>query len=807
MSQPFRAAIRDMVEFVLRHGDLNRGAAWGVDPGEAIRIHQEVQSSRPDGYQREVPIQYQVANDDVTLNLSGRIDGVWKRPDGVVIEEIKTVPEIKNAPVDGDPIHWAQAQLYAFIYAQQNFLDSVRVRLTYVSADTGERHELEFLFTLAQLETAFNTVVNAYLDWAARVVRFREERDESLQKASFPFDTLRPGQEQIVKSVRNAILERSRLFLQAPTGLGKTMGVMFPAIQALGTNETDKIYFLTARNTGHQAAEQALAQMHDQGCRFKALTLTARQKICSNDPANCGPDTCDRAQGHFDRINKALTALFEQDVLSRQIVEQIAKDFRVCPFELGVEAAIWADIIIGDYNYVFDPTASLKRSGPAVFKRSVCLIDEAHNLVDRAREMLSAEIRLSQCREMEKIIKDRWPDAAKGLSLICKWFKEEAKQHPGNERAWEAPDSLGKIIPLVNDFLESIENHLSDQNTPWPPELADQYFDLAGFRRTAAAFNDGHTAFFERDGRDLRYRLFCLDPSDTVRRALPRQGATIFFSATLSPIEYYQDVLGGQDKADQITLPSPFPPDHLGLWVADGISTLYRQRNQTKREVVEAITALVQAKPGRYMVFMPSHSYMNAIWAEYSVQNPEMETVVQTRTMLDDERQRFLDCFESGADTSLVGFAVMGGIFGEGVDLCGDRLSGAVVVGLGLPALSPERQLIRHYFDDRGDRGYDYAFLYPGLCRVFQAVGRVIRSDTDQGAVLLIDPRFSEDRINELFPEHWRPNFVNSRNELAETISAFWMDQERNCQTAISPAPAPRHPDLAQLPAVSVRKP
>ena len=779
MSRAFTAAIRDMVEFVLRRGDLHRGAVLGVDPGDAIRIHQEVQSSRPDGYQREAPVQYQVETDEVTLNLGGRIDGVWERSDGVVIEEIKTVADIKDAPADGDPVHWAQAKIYAFIYAQQNRLDTVGVRLTYVSADSGARHELEFLFTRDQLEAAFNTVVGEYLKWAAQVFRFRTERDASLREAVFPYDSMRPGQEQIIQAVYNAIRERNRLFLKAPTGLGKTMGVLFPAVKALGTHEVDKVYFLSARNTGHQAAEQALMHMHDRGMKFKALTLTARQKICPNDPAQCGPGTCDRAQGHFDRINKALAAFFDQGLLTRPIVEQIAEEFRVCPFELGLDAAVWADIIIGDYNYVFDPATSLKRSGPAVFRRSACLIDEAHNLVDRARDMLSAEIRLSQCRALENLVKEHWPDTATRLSVIRKWFKEEAKQHSGTEKAWEAADCLNKIIPLAGVLLESIENHLSDGNALWSPELTDQYFDLIGFRRTASIFGTGHTAFFEREGRDLRFRLFCLDPSEAVRKALPRQGASIFFSATLSPIEYYQDILGGRDKAEQSSLPSPFPSAHLGLWVADGISTLYRHRSQTKHEVVEAINALVRAKPGRYMVFLPSHEYMNAIWAEFSILNPDLETVVQSRAMSDNERQRFLDRFERDSQISLVGFAVMGGIFGEGIDLCGDRLSGAAVVGLGLPALSAERQLIRQYFDDRGDRGYDYAFLYPGLCRVFQAVGRVIRSEADRGAVLLIDPRFREDRLTDLFPEHWRPVFTDSSNGLAEAMSLFWANQEQ----------------------------
>ena len=768
--------MRDLVAHMLRSGDLSFEFLSSARPVDAIRIHQKIQQSRPPNYRAEVAVSHQIETELFKLTIGGRIDGIYRDSDGVLIEEIKTTTRSLDYFEDHEnPIHWGQVKTYAYIYALDQDLEAIDAQLTYFQVDTGEIRNFKKHFSLTELEAFFQDLVANYLQWAQTIVRWEVWRDESIRKLQFPFGDYRPGQREMAVGVYRTIKNNGQQLIQAATGIGKTMAAIFPAVKALGEGLTTKIFYLTARTTGRFAAEYALDELRNARLKLKSLTITAKDKTCFKPDSACNPEECEFARGHFDRINGALSDMFDQDAFTRLAVEQVARDHRVCPFEFALELSLWADCIICDYNYAFDPRVYLRRffleeSGEYTF-----LIDEAHNLVDRSRDMFSAEIFKQPLLDVRRSIRKDLPHIYKSLGKINSWMIKARKKCEESATARHEKEAPEDLFPLLRGFLRITERWLSRNiKTPFREELLDLFFAISGFIRVAEQYDDSYVTCFEKIKKDVKLKLFCLDPSIQLGNALTRCKAAVFFSATMTPMDYFTKILGCDASAAALILPSPFPGENLKLFVYDRISTLYRHRDNTKEQVSQAISSLVSQKTGNYLIFFPSYEYMTMVFEAFQSDGPDGEVIIQAPGMSEHEREEFLNRFAKENHQSLIGFAVMGGIFGEGIDLVGDRLSGAVVVGVGLPGISLEKELIRDYFAAHHNAGFEYAYQYPGINRVLQAAGRVIRTETDRGVVLIIDQRYGTHRYRSLLPAEWRPVKVRSGEQLAEDLHRFW---------------------------------
>ncbi len=776
MKKELKIAVRDLVGHVLRSGDLSFEFLSSARPVDAIRIHQKIQQSRPKNYSAEVAVSHQIETDLFKLTIGGRIDGIYHESDGVLIEEIKTTTRSLDYFKDHEnPIHWGQVKTYSYIYALDQDLDAINAQLTYFQVDTGKIQNFKKHFTLTELEVFFQDLVANYLQWAETVVRWELLRDKSIRKLQFPFGNYRPGQREMAVDVYRTIKNNGQQLIQAATGIGKTMAAIFPAVKAMGEGLTAKIFYLTARTTGRFAAEYALDELRNARIKLKSLTLTAKDKICFKPDSACSPEECEFARGHFDRVNGALSDMFHQDAFTRIAMEQVARDHRVCPFEFALELSLWADCIICDYNYAFDPRVCLRRffleeSGEYTF-----LIDEAHNLVDRSREMFSAEIYKQPCLDVRRSIHKELPHIYKSLGKINSWMIKARKKCEESGPARHEKEAPEDLFPLLRGFLRITERWLSRNiKTPFREELLDLFFTISGFLRMAEHYDDSYVTCFEKIKKDVKLKLFCIDPSTQMGSALTRCKAAVFFSATMTPMGYFKKILGCDASATGLILPSPFPGENLKPFVYDRISTLYRDRDNTKEQVSQAISTLVSQKTGNYLIFFPSYEYMMMVFEAFQSDCPDGEVIIQAPGMSENEREEFLNRFSRENHQTLVGFAVMGGIFGEGIDLVGERLSGAVVVGVGLPGISLEKELIRNYFDGHHNAGFEYAYQYPGINRVLQAAGRVIRTETDRGVVLLIDQRYGTHRYRSHFPGEWDPVKVQSREQLTQALQKFW---------------------------------
>ncbi len=775
-----RTSVRNLVEFVLAEGDLVSGGFQPPDRAAlGVRGHRRVQQARPEGYQAEVPVSYVVESDGLRLEIFGRIDGLLLGDEGLILEEIKTVTADLALVAGDNPLHWGQAQCYAYIYGVQHGLAEITVRLTYYHLDTRQVKTFERRLTLAELEEFFTGLVTAYLEWLKKLIARRERRDVSIAGLEFPYPAYRPGQRELAVAVYKTIGAGGRLFAQAPTGIGKTVATLFPAIKAIGRGLAARIFYLTAKTSGRLVAEQTLADLAGAGLRLKSVTLTARDKVCFCVAAGIDPVDCIYARNYYGKVKAALAELDNYDQFTRPLILDLARAYEVCPFEFSLDLALWVDCIIADYNYAFDPQVYLRRFFDHPAEPYVFLVDEAHNLPDRARMMFSAELDKETVLALRKSIKPHLPDLAAALSEINQALLARRRlAQAGEQPALVERERPEELLQSIRSFNRLAELWLaSNQPAPFRPELLEFYFLGQSYLRTAdSLFNDGYVSYFERrEQAGLLARLFCLDPAPFLAAALERCRAVIFFSATLLPQPYFARVLTGEPDQPRLTLPSPFPAENLALLIHNRVSTLYAERANSYRAIAEIVETVCAARPGNYLVFFPSYAYLAAVAGLLAENRPAGQLLIQDRGMGETAREAFLARFAAGNEETLIGLAVMGGIFGEGIDLVGERLIGAIVVGVGLPQLGLERDLLKDYFDRQNDQGFAYAYQYPGLNRVMQAAGRVIRTETDRGVIVLIDNRFTQSRYTRLFPPEWRHfQVVGSAREIKERLAGFW---------------------------------
>ena len=797
-----RVSVRQLVEFILREGSIDNRKSSGSDTAmqEGSRIHKMLQRRMGSEYHAEIGLNYTWASEEYDIIIEGRADGIidhnWgmhtpeeigKEENKVVIDEIKgTYRDLKRitAPVG---VHLAQAKCYAFMYASEHHLDQIGVRMTYCQMETEELKYFHEDYTIQELKGWFEDLMLEYKKWADFQFTWNTVRTASIRQLAFPFP-YREGQKELVTYVYQTIYHKRKLFLEAPTGVGKTISTVFPAVKSMGEGLIEKIFYLTAKTITRTVAQECFGLLQQNGLQMKTIVLTAKDKICfmkqeetAKEEAECNPEACPYADGHYDRINDAMYDLLTHEAhFTREKVQAYAAKHQVCPFELSLDMSLFADAVICDYNYVFDPRVYLKRFfADGLGKRDyVFLIDETHNLLDRGREMYSAALNKDSFLSTKRLVKELSPRIAKLLDKCNKELLVMKRQCESYRREEE----IDSFVRMLNHLYAAIDDFLDEHDMfPNKKELLDFYFEAAHFLNIYEIMDENYVVYSQLlDNGDFMLKLFCVNPARNLRQCMHKGRSTILFSATLLPIQYYKKLLGGEPTDYEVYAKSTFDEKKKALFIANDVTSKYARRSEREfLRIAEYIYEVVRQRHGNYMVFLPSHLFLEQVYRcfmEGYYQADFMECIVQEDYMSEAKREEFLLRFhQEAADASvLIGFCVMGGIFSEGIDLKRDSLIGAVIVGTGIPQVGCERELLKQHFDAQGENGFDYAYRYPGMNKVLQSAGRVIRTAEDIGVVALLDERFLEPQYRRMFPREWSQYEVVSVSGIAGRVERFW---------------------------------
>lgn len=782
-----RISVRNLVEFILREGDIDNRTGGGQDPENmqmGSRIHRKIQRQMGSDYQAEVPLKTEIVCDGFTLKIEGRADGLIHTKEQVMVDEIKGVLRELDRVQEPAGIHLAQAKCYASMVAEQEGVDEIGVQMTYCQMETEEVKRFQYSYRSNELKVWFDEVIRQYEKWAKFQIEWRKARNASVKGIEFPFP-YRKGQRDLAVSVYRTILRKKKLFIQAPTGVGKTISTVFPAVKAVGEELGEKIFYLTAKTITRTVAEQAFETLREQNLKFKVITLTAKEKICFCEETSCNPDDCPYAKGHFDRVNDAVyELLMREDVMSREVLEAQARKHKVCPFEMALDVSTWVDGVICDYNYVFDPDARLRRffaeggAGGYLF-----LIDEAHNLVERGRQMYSAELCKEDFLAVKKLVKGEAPRFAKRLEACNKILlamKKECENYKVLDNISHFGIQLMNVLSETDRYLEEcVDKEVRET-------VLDFYFQVRSFLNIYDGLDENYVVYteYQENGRFV-LKLFCVNPAANLQKCLDKGNSAVFFSATLLPIQYYKRLLSTEKDNYAVYIDSSFDTKKRLLMNGVDVSTRYAMRSREMyQRYATYIFRVVKAKMGNYLIFFPSYRFMEDVYQEFTQllasDEEKMELVIQQKHMDEEERENFLRAFEMGREKSLIGFGVLGGIFSEGIDLTNEKLIGTLIIGTGLPQVCNEREILKSYFDQKGLYGFDYAYRYPGMNKVLQAAGRVIRTEDDRGVILLLDERFQREKGKEIFPKEWADCERCRLDIVEEKIRLFWEKQTDN---------------------------
>ncbi|MBN8429425.1 ATP-dependent DNA helicase [Microbulbifer salipaludis] len=808
-------SVGELVAFACRSGDLVGELSGGPSAQEGIRAHQRLQKKRPAGSQAEYRLQETVEQDGHTVVLRGRVDILHPQPDlhrAAQLDEIKTtyVPPHKLAESARD-LHWAQLKIYGFCYGlQQQFSADTPLALQMLWHNLKEKktYPESREFRWHELETFARTALSTYLQWHRRWQAHRQAVRASARTLPFPFAEYRAGQRTLAVAAYRCLRDGGELLVEAPTGIGKTISTLFPAIKAVGETTLDQLVYLTAKNSGRQVVRETAARLHAGGLTLSVLELQARDKTCSCNLGLCSRDDagiCPRTRGFFDRLPEARRALLGRPLLTPEVIAEEADRLQLCPFALSLQMLPWADLVVCDFNYVFDPLVQMQGLRDTRLQRAL-LIDEAHNLSDRARAMFSAKLSRADSRRAAAACKGSHPALQRAIQSLVRaldsWVEQrrESGQQaapPGKPEKIEKIDEKenGKTTELWITALTDgaphkvsaavhkvllVVSQLWEQSQAPPEAIADWLRALFRYQTVEQLAAEHHRCITRAQhlpNRDSRWReqeieLLCLSAADYLQQAYALFHSVIAFSATLRPPSHVVRQLGLQAEAPYLALPSPFAAEQLGLFVCPFVDTRYRARQRASDTLVDMIARTYHSRPGNYLVFFPSYRFLQQVAECFAAQYPEIPLVQQASGSSDPQRSAFLDNFQSGRRS--LGFAIMGGVFGEGVDYVGEQLVGTIVVGVGLPQVNEEQELLRAACEQRGENGFDAAYRYPGLTRVLQTAGRVIRSESDRGVVILADNRFADPFYRALYPQHWHPQTCNNGHALSAALDHFW---------------------------------
>ncbi|MBQ9760100.1 MAG: ATP-dependent DNA helicase [Clostridia bacterium] len=794
-------SVTELCRLALLSGDLDLSRSVRFTQERAAmgaELHRKLQASAGAMYNAEVAFSHTALYHDICFEVSGRADGVIRAgARDFTVDEIKTVSG-RAFSLPPAPMHDAQVKCYAYFLCCEKDLKEIKTRMTYYCIDDGK---LKHTLTTHQFEDLkrFYYGLLSRVEYRAQILIERENvLIPSVQSGRFPYSAPREGQDIMLGECYRDIKAGKRLFIQAPTGTGKTVSALYPAIRALGEGYCDKIFYLTAKASTRREAFRAAADIYRAGSHTRTVVLGSRERLCQNEAAkcdtvgisrHCNPESCPYAVGFYDKLGAALCELLAaQKGYTISCVEELAKKYGICPYELQLELSEFCDTVICDYNYVFDPQIYLHRyfeEAQAERSRYVFLVDEAHNLGDRACDMYSVVLVNTQFDNVISLLPEEEEKTRKALSAVSLTLngvrrlceetvtKDENGVPHGYYLTRNPMEKLLRFVCTARTVVEARTRTLRG-NEPFADALSVLSSQLKRFEVISEYYDERFLTFAEQHGDEITVRMICLDPSEILGRRLALAHASVLFSATLTPTDYFADILGGGRGAVKLSLPSPFDPARTCLAVVDSISTRYEDREASYKRIAGVIAGAVSGKKGNYIVYFPSYDYMEKVVSIFTERYKTVQTVVQTRGMSFAEKEKFLDAFVNDGQRR-VGFCVLGGSFSEGVDLPGDRLIGTVIVGTGIPGISNERNILKEYYDVTRENGYDYAYTYPGMNRVLQAAGRVIRREEDAGVIVLVDDRYGTDRYKALFPEHWQNiQYARTATELAELVADFW---------------------------------
>lgn len=855
-AEEMKISVRGLVEFLLRQGNIDnrhQGAPEGAMQ-EGGRIHRLIQRRMGAEYQAEVSLRYTHMMENYALVVEGRADGVIDTEKEVLIDEIKGTYRDLERMREPVPVHLAQAMCYAYMYGlrrkEEKSTDRIKVRMTYCNMETEDIRYFYEEYSMDELGQWFGGLIEDYRKWSDYEWEWRRVRRDSIQQLEFPFP-YREGQKELASYVYQTIYHKKKLFLEAPTGVGKTISTVFPSIKAMGKGMGDKLFYLTAKTITRTVAENTFTLLRENGLHFKSVILTAKEKICFMEKAECNPEACPYAKGHYDRINDAVYDLLtHEDSFTRENVEKYAGRHMVCPFEMCLDMSLFADGIICDYNYLFDPHVYLKRFfGDGSRGNYIFLIDEAHNLLERGREMYSASLVKEEFLELKRelgrarqeddtqedaedgqeapqlamnldsltgeggmaelvpekrrkrrrsarsiLVREGYADRMeKGLEKCNKELLAMKRECDGY-RLVEDIDSLVQAVMRLHTTMDTYLEEQEETELPVREMILDFYFNLCHFLDIYERVDEHYVKYtqVEEDGA-FRLKLFNVNPCINLRECMSRGRSAILFSATFLPIQYYKMLLGGEKEDYEVYAKSVFNPEKRALLIANDVTSKYSRRSDEEYiNITRYIDEIVKNRHGNYMVFCPSYSFLHKIYENYMeyFAGEDKECLIQQEYMTEQDREEFLGRFEGNEDCSLgddirmeieleeeqtlIGFCVMGGIFSEGIDLKNDSLIGVVIVGTGIPQVCNEREILKDYFNARGESGFDYSYRYPGMNKVLQAAGRVIRTSEDIGIIALLDERFLQFAYQKMFPREWENFEVVSLDTAARRVERFW---------------------------------
>lgn len=772
-----KISVRNLVEFILREGDIDNRISKTTDK-EAMqlgsKIHRKIQRQMSSSYHAEVPLRMILHEEKYDLQIEGRADGIIEEEE-ITIDEIKGIFRDLEQVKKPIKIHLAQAKCYAYIYGKQKGLEKISVQMTYCHLETEEVKRFRETYLLEELEVWFNNLIGEYKKWAEFQIVWRKKRNASIKQIKFPYE-YREGQKELATSVYKTILRKKKLFIQAPTGVGKTMATVFPSVKAIGEELGEKIFYLTAKTITRTVAEQAFQLLKKQGLQYKVITLTAKEKICFCEERECNPEKCLYAKGHYDRVNQAVYDMITTtNDMSRESIETYAKKYEVCPFEMSLDVSVWVDSVICDYNYVFDPNAHLRRFfADEVKGEYLFLIDEAHNLVERAREMYSATIYKEEFLEAKRIVKYLDKKLERKMDICNRQLLELKREC----ETYQIHQSVGYFSISMTNLLMEMERFMEEcDSAEIKEELLEFYFHIRTFLNVYDNVDENYMIYTElnKEGK-FKLKLFCVNPALNLQNFLDKGNSTIFFSATFLPIHYYKKLLSTEKDNYAIYVNSPFDTKNREILIGSDVSSKYTRRNAQMYEKIACyMLKTLDAKKGNYIAFFPSYQLMEDVYAILEKSLTEETTcILQEKMMNEEKREEFLKEFEKERKGNLLGLCVMGGIFSEGIDLTEEKLVGAFIVGTGLPQICYEREILRQYFEKKNGKGFDYAYLYPGMNKVLQSAGRVIRTETDKGVILLLDERFLQRQCQDIFPREWANVKRCTVENVKERVEQFW---------------------------------
>ncbi len=777
MEKNLTLSVHQLVDFLLRTGDIDNRIYNSATMQEGTLLHAMYQARQGDNYISEYNLEETFDVFDFKVTLEGRADGIIDKGNTAIIDEIKsTVASLEEYYQEQKEWHLGQAKCYALMYAHEKKYDSVSIRLTYIHQVDKSQIIKTFDYLTSELERDIKHLLEEYIDFFKILFERKVKRNETAGKIEFPFGKFREGQKELAKYSYGIAQNGGTLFAEAPTGIGKTVSTLFPCVKAFANTQNEKIFYLTAKNSGKEMAFNTANLLIERGLEASAIEILAKDKVCFCPGKACNPDECPYAKGYYTKIKQIIVdSIKNRKTFTTEDISDIATHYSVCPFELSLDLSLYMDIIICDYNYFFDPIVYLKRFFDTDASNMVVLVDEAHNLVERGRDMYSASISSFRFEQVKRSLRHfDYKSYKKAQTRMTKFFGE-FKDFPVGDTAIDFFDSTD--INAMTNYLLAAANVNKNHHDVVTEEFTDFYLELNKFIKLLEYYDSTFALYVsKKDEDDFRINLYCIDPSKHLRSTMNQVKGRVIFSATLSPAEYYLDVIGGNVDKPLLNLPSPFEKKNMKVLVAPKISVKYKNRKDTATFVADYIKEFVSHKVGNYFVYVPSYEYLEMLVP--LLQSEDYELLVQEKDMSEIEKEMFLSCFVEKPESTMLGVAVLGGAFSEGIDLVGERIIGVVIVGVGIPQICFERDLIRNYFDQTEKKGYEYAYVSPGINKVMQALGRVIRSETDRGVALLIDDRYMTKPYQVIFKGMYSNyEVITSIEDIKEQVENFWSNK------------------------------